>query len=238
MSTFLAQWMPWLTLAILLGGLLFRLAAWLRTPSPVRAPLFPTPVTRAGKAWAVAKEVLFFRSLLRGAKDLWAGSYAFHLMMVLILVGHTRVFTAAVDTFLTRVLGMAPEGVTSLSQGLGGAAGVVILLAGVYLLGRRLAERRVREITSASDYFAILLVLAVIVSGDVLRFATHFDLAQSRAYFQALFTFRSDAVAQYPAEPWFTVHFLLAQSLLIYLPFSKLVHVGGVFFSHPLLQRG
>ncbi len=238
MITFLAQWLPWLTLLVFMGGLVLRLVQWVRTPSPVRAPLFPTPVTRAGKAWAVAQEVLFFRSLFRGAKDLWAGSYAFHAMLALILVGHSRVFTWAVDKFLIGALGMAPDGVKTLSNTLGGAAGVVILLAGVYLLGRRLAERRVREITSGADWFAILLVLAVIVSGDMLRFVTHFDLAQSRAYFQALAGFRGDVVTLYPSDPWFTVHFLLAQTLLIYLPFSKLVHVGGVFFSHPLLQRG
>ena len=34
-----------------------------------------------------------------------------------------------------------------------------------------------------------------------------------------------------PSHPLFLIHFLLVLPLLIYFPFSKLLHAGGIFFS-------
>jgi nitrate reductase gamma subunit len=34
-----------------------------------------------------------------------------------------------------------------------------------------------------------------------------------------------------PADPWFLLHFSLVLALLVYFPFSKLMHAGGIFFS-------
>jgi nitrate reductase gamma subunit len=34
-----------------------------------------------------------------------------------------------------------------------------------------------------------------------------------------------------PLHPLFLIHFLLVLVLMIYFPFSKLLHAGGVFFS-------
>jgi nitrate reductase gamma subunit len=35
----------------------------------------------------------------------------------------------------------------------------------------------------------------------------------------------------------FLLHYLLVQILLIYLPFGKLLHIPGIFFSKPLMAK-
>jgi nitrate reductase gamma subunit len=34
-----------------------------------------------------------------------------------------------------------------------------------------------------------------------------------------------------PLHPLFLIHYLLVLALLLYFPFSKLLHAGGIFFS-------
>jgi nitrate reductase gamma subunit len=72
------------------------------------------------------------------------------------------------------------------------------------------------------------------VTGDILRFGTHFDLNQTREYFAGLVTFQSVAV---PSNPYFLLHFFLGQVLIMWIPFSKFLHIPGVFYSKSLLYQ-
>ena len=67
-----------------------------------------------------------------------------------------------------------------------------------------------------------------------MRIISHFDLAQTREFFLGLLTFSG---ANVPDNDWFIAHFFFAQLLIIYMPFSKILHFGGIFFSEPLLYR-
>jgi nitrate reductase gamma subunit len=67
-----------------------------------------------------------------------------------------------------------------------------------------------------------------------MRFISHFDLSLTREYFLALFTFSG---ATMPQNGWFVAHYLLAQILIMYMPFSKLLHFGGIFYSEALIQK-
>jgi nitrate reductase gamma subunit len=60
----------------------------------------------------------------------------------------------------------------------------------------------------------------------------HWDVGVSRAYIASLFL-GSEA----PQNPWFLLHFFFVQLLLIYLPFGKLLHIPGVFYSKALLAK-
>jgi nitrate reductase gamma subunit len=40
-----------------------------------------------------------------------------------------------------------------------------------------------------------------------------------------------------PANGWFLSHYLFAQILIMYMPFSKLLHFGGIFFTEALIQQ-
>jgi nitrate reductase gamma subunit len=179
------------------------------------------------------KETLFFRSLFKGDRSLWFVGWIFHAMLALIFIGHLRVISWLPDKMLA-AMGMTEQGINSMSHLSGGVAGIVIVVMVAVLLGRRFVTQRVREISAPGDFFALLLVLLVLITGDAMRFFTHFDLSQTREYFLALFTFSG---ATLPQNGWFIAHYVLAQILIMYMPFSKLLHFGGIFFSEALIQK-
>ncbi len=222
--------LPPVTVAVLLLGLAIRVRAWYRAPVG-KITLYPAAKSRS-QLWAgVAKEIFLFRSLWGGDPGLWASAWIFHVSLALIFLGHLRVVTDFPR--LWAALGMGREGVDAMSAWVGGAVGVVVLGMGLFLLGRRFTSPAARDASKLEDYVALLLLLGVIVTGDALRFLSHFDLEQTRAYFRGLLTLNVQSV---PESPIFLAHFLLGQVLLMYLPAGKLLHLPGVFFSHPLLR--
>jgi nitrate reductase gamma subunit len=229
-SFFVGGVLPYITVLAFVGGMAYRLRAWFKAPQPAKMTLFPAP--EGSLARGVLAEVFFFPSLFRGDRLLWSFSWTFHATLALVFLGHLRVVTGLIDGALLG-LGVSQAGVQWMSATVGGAAGVVMLATGLLLLIRRLTTLRVREISSFSDFFALLLLLAIVVTGDAMRFGAHFDLEQTRVWAASLLTL-SPAV---PSHPTFLLHALLAQLLLIYIPFSKILHFGGVFFTQALVQR-
>ena len=221
--------LPYFAVLVFVVGMAHRFYTWKKTPQPGKMTLFPAP---KGMVGGILKEVLFFPSLFRGDRTLWYMSWIFHAMIALVFVGHLRVVTGAIDAMLIPFLGEG--GVSLMSTTAGGAAGVVMLATGVLLLIRRTSTERVKQITTVSDVFALLLLLSIVFTGDLMRFSgTHFDLALTRTWAASLLAF-SPVV---PQNGMFLVHALLAQVLFMYIPFSKILHFGGVFFTQALVQR-
>ena len=227
--------LPYVAVAVFLVAMIHRVYSWRRLPSPPMT-LFPAPATGAANLANTVKEAVFFKSLFRGDRLLWLIAWAFHVVLALIFVGHVRVF-ADVDGPMVK-MGMTEAGIQVMSGGVGGAAGIVVLVTALLLLGRRLVIPRVREITSLGDHFALLLVGAILITGNMMRFGTeHFDLALTREYFSALATFGSVGDAAALENNVFLLHMSLALLLLMYIPFSKILHFGGIFFTHQLIRK-
>lgn len=220
--------LPPITFIVCVGGLAYRLFEWWKLPMP-RMTMFPAREPGVDTFTGVLKATFFSPSLFKADRVLWAGAWVFHAVLVLILVGHIRVVTDF--PILWRTLGINAD---TMSAVVGTTAGIIILLAALVLTYRRLAIPRVREITQPGDYIALILLLAVILSGNAMRFHGHFDLNLTRQYFSDLVQFK---VAVPPLNGWFLTHFFISQLLLIYLPFSKLLHMGGIFFTQTALQR-
>jgi len=214
---------------VFVGGMAWRVRTWLKTPQPAKMTLFPKP---ADLTRSVLAEALLFPSLFRGDRGLWTISWVFHVTLAVVFLGHVRVFTGMIDAALG-ALGVTPDGVAWMSGAFGGAAGVILLATGCLLVFRRLAIGRVREISNASDFFALLLLLGIFVTGDVMRFGEHFDLGLTHAWAASLLTLSP----QVPANGMFMVHAGLAMTLLMYVPFSKILHFGGIFFTQALVKR-
>jgi len=192
-----------------------------------------SPWPQGGLVGNLIKEALFFPSLFKGNKPLWIFSWLFHAALVLIIMGHLRVFTSLIDTVL---VGWGVN-VKAMSSNFGGAAGIVIFATVLLLTLRRLTLKRVREITNFADLFALILLIAIIATGNSMRFGgEHFDLAVSREYFANLFTFSFTSLVV-PASSIFKLHFFLVQLLVMYIPFSKILHFGGIFFTQSLIQK-
>jgi len=220
--------LPPVTLMVLVGGLIVRLRYWWKLPTP-KLTLFPAPEPGSDHFLGVLKASFFFPGLFQGDRTLWFFAWVFHAMLALILIGHARVVTDF--PALWAALGVNAD---TMSAATGGGAGIIILLAAALLLVRRISIPRVREITQAGDYLALFLLLAIILSGDAMRFLGHFELEQTRGYFAGLIRLQAPLP---PLKGWFLLHFLLGQSLLMYLSFSKLLHFGGIFFTQTALQR-
>jgi len=216
--------LPYLTVLIFIIGMVYRISVWIRTPQPGKMTLFPAPHSAGG---GVLTEVLLFPSLFKGDKILWFFSWFFHATLALVFLGHIRVFASFIDEILL-ALGMSPEGVATS----GGVAGIILVVTGVLLLLRRVAVTRVREISGIPDFFALLLLIAIICTGDIMRFGAHFDLEQTRIWARSLSTFSPVT----PQNSMFLVHALLAMLLIIYIPFSKILHLGGIFFTQSLVK--
>ena len=223
--------LPYITLIVFVVGMGYRFYVWSKTPQPGAITLFPAPESGRATFVNVIRESFLFPSLFKGDRFLWLISWIFHLTLALIAVGHVRVFTDFPR--LWAALGINADTMSAVS---GGIAGILITVCAVLLIGRRLAIVRVKEATNPSDYLALLLIVAILVTGNLMRFGAHFDLAITGEYFAALATL-SVTSAAFPQSGMFMLHFLLAQLLIIFIPFSKILHLGGIFFTQTLIQK-
>jgi nitrate reductase gamma subunit len=227
--------LPYLAGGVFVVGMIYRIRVWAKTPMPGAVTLFPSPQAGSGLFWGVIKETFLFPGLFKGNKAFWSMAWLFHASLALIIVGHIRVFTGLIDSMLMS-FGMSSEAIGSMSAGAGGVAGLVIMITAILLVFRRLLTGRVREITNPADYLALLLILAILVTGNAMRFGQHFDLALTHNYFAQLLTFSWAGIAV-PANSMFQVHFLMVLVLVIYIPFSKILHFGGIFFTQTIIKK-
>lgn len=229
--------LPYVAIVVFVGGMIYRFRVWTKLASPPMT-LFPAPEDQTSNTLNTVQEAVLFKSLFKGDRTLWIMAWVFHAVLLLIFLGHFRVFTGLIDNTLG-AMGMSDDGIKALSGAAGGGAGVVILLATILLLARRMTLPRVREITGAADYLALLLIAAIIITGNVMRFsdAQHFELAASREYFLSLASFGNVMGATALQHNVFLIHMCLALLLILCLPFSKILHFGGIFFTHQLIRK-
>ncbi|UCD18266.1 MAG: respiratory nitrate reductase subunit gamma [Candidatus Zixiibacteriota bacterium] len=223
--------LPYFTVIIFLVGIGYRFYIWIKAPQPGAITLFPAPSGGADSFFAIVKESLLFPGLFKGDRFLWAAAWIFHVTLALIIIGHVRVFTDFPG--LWAALGINADSMSAIS---GGIAGVTITICALLLIVRRLAILRVREISSFSDFMIMLLIMAILATGNAMRFGEHFDLNMTRSYFSALATF-SLTSSLMPANQMFTLHFFLAQILIMFIPFSKILHFGGIFFTQTIIKK-
>jgi [DsrC]-trisulfide reductase subunit M len=220
---FLFIFLPYLSAAIFLIGVLYRFWVWGRTPVPLRIVTTPAPRTRGGVIWRLIGDSLWFPSLFKGDRFLWAAGLAFHILLWLVLLRHLRYFLYPVPGWV--------EGI----QDLGLYAGYLIPIPLALLLARRLADEKVLYVSILGDYFSLFLLLGITLSGTLLRVFFRTYLVEVKAYGLSLIHLQPVI----PMVHWlFGLHFFLVLVLLIYFPFSKLMHSGGLFWSPARNQRG
>lgn len=225
LSTSTALWILFSTLLIgfaycaalaFVVGLVWRLIGYLRTPMPWPAAVTPAPTSDAGAAARVVGDVLLFPSLFRADKALWAGAWVFHVALFLILTRHLRYFTYPVPGI---AVALSPVALW---------AGYLFGMAGLFLFWRRLALPRTLYLSGIPDYFALVLLGLIAGTGIAMKYWAHVYLVDVKAFTLGLLTLRPVAP---PPHPLFLTHFVLVALLMLYFPFSKLLHAGGIFFS-------
>ncbi|MEJ5357785.1 MAG: sulfate reduction electron transfer complex DsrMKJOP subunit DsrM [Desulfobacterales bacterium] len=202
-------------------------------------------------------EVLTFRSLFRNTRMrlkeekiayqleifLWVGALAFHYAFLTVLLRHTRFFLEptpgciqvleTLDSFF-RVEILYP----GIQFGLPAVylSGFVLLLAVIYLTLRRILIPAVRYVSLASDYFPLLLIFGIALSGILMRYVTKVDIRAVKELTLGLVTFRPTVPEGIGAV--FYIHLFLVSALIAYFPYSKLMHLGGIFLSPTRNLRG
>jgi len=253
----LAVALPYGTLAIFLAGLSWRVVCWSRSPVPFRIPTvcgqqkslawiksarLESPHSTPGVVARMALEILLFRSLFRNtrsrledgprliqreAKWLWLGALAFHWSLLIILLRHLRFFVEPVPKVAVLLENL--DGFFRIGAPVLLVTDVVVLAALLYLLQRRFRDPQVRFISLFTDYFALLLLLGIAATGVWMRYFARVDAVAVKQFVLSLTIF-APALPKNPG-PLFFAHFALAGTLAAYLPFSKLMHMGGVFLS-------
>ena len=202
--------------AVLLVGLAVRIRLYARTPTPLRIPTTPAPITKAGVVRRMFFEVTLFNSLFKSNKWIWIFGWLFHAALLLVLLRHLRYFTDPVWSWV------------ALLQPLGAYAAFAMIAGLAGLWARRLLVDRVRYISSPSDHLMLALLLAIGISGLGMKYVAPTDIVAVKAFFLGLMYFDWQP---FPDDTMLILHLLLVASLMIVFPFSKLLHAPGVFFS-------
>lgn len=248
---------PYIAIFTFLGGFAYRILKWARAPVPFRIPTtsgqqqslpwvkqnkLDNPSTTLGVIGRMALEVLAFRSLFKNTKLefrqgpkityqwekwLWLAALIFHWSFLVIIVRHLRFLTEPVPFFVHMT-----ENVDGFLQlGLPGLYITDLLFIGAvtYLFIRRVIIPQMRYISLPADYFPLFVLLGLGISGVFMRYFTKVDVVKIKELAMGLVSF-------HPAVPegigvLFFIHLLLFSTLVAYFPFSKLMHLGGVFLS-------
>ncbi len=248
---------PYAAIAVFLLGFVYRVLKWARSPVPFRITttcgqqkslpwIKPNNLENPHSIWGVlgrmALEVLFFRSLFRNTKVelrngprliygankfLWAGGLAFHWSFLVIFIRHFKFFAEPVPSWVLAVQNL--DGFFQVGLPIIYATDVVIVAALTYLFFRRVVSPQMRYISLAADYFPLLLLLGVALSGVLMRYFFKTDIAGVKELGMGLLSF--SPVVPEGVGVMFYIHLFLVSVLFAYFPFSKLMHMAGVFLS-------
>jgi len=200
---------------VFVAGFLAKMYKYAKTPSPLKIPTTPAPLNPIGAGIRVLGDVIFFKSLFKGNKWTWIGGIVFHYAFLLVILRHLRYF-------------LYPVGWDMSLQNTGIYAGIVLPIAVLYLLMRRTTVDRTMFVSSLPDYFALALIFGIAVTGLLMKYYVRPFMVDVKGFIFGLATGHFSTV---PLEPVFLLHLTLVMLLLVYFPFSKLVHAGGIFFS-------
>lgn len=198
------------------AGLLWKFYGYLRTPMPLPHAVTPAPTTEGGAVLRVLGDVLIFPNLFKADKWLWGGAWFFHVALASVLFRHLRYFTYPVPKL---VLYMEPVALFF---------GSLLGATALFLFWRRLALPRTLYISNIPDYFALVLLGVIAGTGLMVNYWLRVNIVDVKGFILGLMTFHPVEV---PRHPLFLLHLLAVLILMIYFPFSKLLHAGGLIFS-------
>jgi nitrate reductase gamma subunit len=255
-SLLLTVAVPYAALAVFLIGFLYRVLLWAKAPVPfritatcgqqtslpwVRRNPLDCPSDLKGVIGRMFMEVFLFRSLFRNtdvaivgqrpvygsAGWLWFFALLFHGSLLIIVLRHLRFFVEPIASWINKL--SALDGFFEIGTPTLYLSDAALLAGLTFLFLRRAVIPRLRYISLVTDYFALLLILGIATTGLLMRHFFPADLLQVKNLALGWVTF-APAVPQ-GVGPVFTLHLCFVCVLLAWFPFSKLMHMGGIFLS-------
>jgi nitrate reductase gamma subunit len=248
---------PYAAVFTFIIGVIYRVLKWAKSPVPfsiattcgqqktlpwIKQDKLENPSSTLHVIGRMALEVLLFRSLFRNLKGelkdssrliygsdkwLWLAGIAFHYSFLIVLLRHIRLFAEPTPSYLHLLEtfdGFLQIGVPRLFM-----TGVILLAAVTFLFLRRLYIPQVRYISLAADYFPLFLIIGIATTGILMRYFFKTDIVGVKELTMGLVSL--SPVIPEGVGAIFYVHLLLVSTLFAYFPFSKLMHMGGVFLS-------
>ena len=248
---------PYAACATFILGIILKVINWARSPVPFHIPTvagqqkslnwiksskLESPTSTLSVIGRMCLEILLFRSLFRNTKTelkngpvlaygsskyLWLGALAFHWTFLVIVLRHFRYFMEPVPAFVPFLQNV--DGFFQVDLPILYASDVIIVVALTFLFLRRVFDSKLRYISLASDYFPLFLILSIAITGILMRYFTKVDIVSVKELALGLISF-------HPVIPQgigviFYIHLFLVCTLLAYFPFSKLLHMPGIFLS-------
>lgn len=193
----------------------------------------PRNTSLAGELLDMLREMLFIKILFVNQRRHWWFSYAMHLgfyllglWTVLLLAGAVMEMSGIPLITAGGINANAGAGFVYHATLFSGAAGLLLVTLGSCgLFLRRLFNGTLKKYTTFQEYFNLIFILAVVVSGLAV-WSGDPAFNYGRQIVKGLVTFTS-----IQADNTLTVHILLLGALLIYIPQTKMSHYVGKFFS-------
>lgn len=249
--------LPYAAIVVFLLGFIYRILKWASSAVPFRITTtcgqqkslgfiksnnLENPHNLLGVLGRMALEILCFRSLFRNTKAelrddqkvvydadklLWAAALAFHWSFLIVFLRHYRFFAEPVPSF---VLGLQSiDGLFKVGVPVIYLTGMILLAAVTYLFLRRIFIPQIRYISLMADYFALFVIMMIAASGILMRHIYKLDIVNVKELTMGLVSFSPTIPEGIGFIFW--VHLFFVCVLFIYFPFSKLMHLGGVFLS-------
>ena len=250
---------PYLAMGLFIVGFCYRVIQWAKSPVPFKIPTtcgqgyslpwikrdrLEAPVNAPEVAARMFLEIFFFRSLWRNTKAdalagpkltyesskwLWLFGILFHYSFLVIIIRHMRLFLDPIPSLVKGV--EFADGILQIGAPSMYLTDATILLGLALLFGRRLFNRQVRYVSLANDFFPLFLIFFIALTGILMRFFLRdgIDIIAIKRLAVGLVTFHPAIISDLGSI--FYIHLFLVSCLLAYFPFSKLMHMGGVFLS-------
>ncbi len=248
---------PYAALITFLAGVIYKVVNWAKSPVPfrittvagqqkslkwIKSSKLDSPHSTLGVIGRMLLEILFFRSLFRNTKAelkkgpklvygttkyLWLGALAFHWSFLIILLRHFRYFTEPVPAFVPFIQNL--DSFFQIGLPILYMTNVLILIGLTFLVIRRIIDSKLNYISLPSDYFPLLLIITIVLSGILMRYFEKVDVVAIKELAMGLVSFTP--VIPDGISVLFYIHIFLVSVLLAYFPFSKLLHMAGVFLS-------
>lgn len=173
----------------------------------------PRTIDRGTETIDIFKEMFLIKKLYVNQRAMWGPSFIFHWGLY---------FLFAWSVLLLITVAWSPSWLLVFTGIVGVIGFCLATLGAAILLIRRITDEGLRVYTTPAEFFNLLLILAVLVTGEVCwtTGASPFVIAKQ------VFTMSATTLS-----PLMIVHFILLGFLLLYIPVSKMGHYVGKFYS-------
>lgn len=216
--------LPYASLTILVVGVLYRIALWLRSSKgPMglylglsRLVLQPGQRSFLGAAANILARMFTYYTLIkvsyRRDYPTWLGVALFHWGILLLIIFHLHLWLPQLAV---------PESTMYI---MGVTVGAISLASGLYLLLRRIRIQSLFRVhvNYLDDYVAVTWVLLILALGMALRITAPAQLFNQVSQW-ALGLTRLHYIPL-PSDPLLYVHILAVELFMIYVPFAKMMH--------------